>query len=341
MALDGHALRDLIAEHGVEIIDKGHGVAKGNFNIKCPMCGAADGGHHMGISLEKGWWGCWRNSDHRGRSPVRLMVAILGKPVWEVRRLLGIHSAPQLDTFRGVRERMQRRSAVVEVESRVQRLQPYDEFRAFKRNASSERFWQYLEGRGFTGHAAPGVVHQFDLMYATSGPFRDRIVLPFYYQGDLVTWTGRSIHADERLRYRDLEQDSSVLFKNEVLYNYDGAAHGGRALVLLEGPFDVVKGDWAGIDYGVRCVGLGTNNLSEAQLVQLVELSDAFDATYIGMDTPTRFAKMASYRMMQKIRGAVDARMLEGLEALGKDVGGASIRQVADLFRRVSSESIQ
>lgn len=340
MAITGHTLRDLIAEQGVEIIDKGHGVAKGNFNIKCPLCGAADGGHHMGINLDKGWWGCWRNSEHRGRSPVRLMVAILGKPVWEVRRILGLHSGPQLDTFRDVRERMQRRGPVEDKEH-AKSLALNDEFRAFKDNTASARFWEYIEGRGFTGRSARGIVDRFHLLYATSGTFRDRVILPFYYRDELVTWTARSIHKDERLRYRDLEQDQSVMFKNEVLYNYDGAAHGGSALVVLEGPFDVVKGDWCGMPYGVHCVGLGTNNISDSQLVQLAELSDAYDATYIAMDTPTEFAKLDSYRMMQRIRGAVDARMLDGLESLGKDIGGAPIRRVADLFRSISNESVQ
>lgn len=343
MAITGHTLRDLIAEQGVEIIDKGHGVSRGNFNIKCPFCGAADGGHHMGINLDRGWWGCWRNVEHRGKSPVRLMVAILGKPVWEVRRILGLHSGPQLDTFRDVRERLERRAGAAPEDEvkRAASLEPYKEFRQFKPDAASERFWQYLHSRGFTGSTAQGIIDLFKLSYAIRGDYRDRVILPFSYQGAIVTWTGRSIHKDERLRYRDLEQEHSVLYKNEVLYNYDGAARGGRALIVLEGPFDVVKGEWAGARYGVHCVGLGTNNISDAQLVQLAELSDGFDATYIGMDTPTEFAKLDSYRMKQRIRGAVDARMLEGLSTLGKDVGGASIRQVSDLFRRVSDESLQ
>lgn len=340
--ITGHVLRELIAEHGVEIVDRGHGVSKGNFNIQCPMCGAADQGHHMGINLDKGWWGCWRNAEHRGKSPVRLMVAVLGKPVWEVRRILGLHSGPRLETFVDVRERLERRGAPAEEErTRAEALRLYPEFRPLGEGVAAERFITYLQGRGFTGSAQRGVVELFELHYATRGKFRDRVIMPFLYQGSLVTWTGRSIHEDERLRYRDLEQEESVLWKNEVLYNYDGAARGGRALVVLEGPFDVVKGEWAGLPYGVHCVGLGTNNISDSQLAQLAELSDAFDSTYIGMDTPTEFAKLDSYRMVQRIRGAVNARQLQGLSALGKDIGGASIRSVAELFRRVASESLQ
>jgi hypothetical protein len=108
----------------------------------------------------------------------------------------------------------------------------------------------------------------------------------------------------------------------------------------LEGPFDVVKGDYAGRVHGVRCVGLSTNNFSDAQLTQIAELSDAFEHVYIGMDTATSFDKMASYRMLAKMRGAVDARTVPGIETLGKDVGGASIRAVSTLFRSLAHEPL-
>lgn len=181
--------------------------------------------------------------------------------------------------------------------------------------------------------AFDAVTHQYTLRYAYRGTFKGRIILPYHYRGALVTWTARSVHAEERLRYRDLEQKESVIHKNEVLFNYDGAAMGGRALVVLEGPFDVVKGDYAGMPHGVRCVGLSTNNFSEAQLLQIAELSSAFEAVYIGMDTATQFAKMDSYRMLAQMRGLVDARAVPGLETLGKDVGGASVRAVSNLFK--------
>jgi hypothetical protein len=119
--ITGQAIRDLIAGSGIEVLDKGHSVSKGNFNIKCPFCGAADPGHHMGIRLDNGWWGCWRSSDHRGKSPVRLLCALLNKPVWQVRALLGIHSSPLLETFGGVRKRLTERDAP-EPEKRAEEL---------------------------------------------------------------------------------------------------------------------------------------------------------------------------------------------------------------------------
>jgi hypothetical protein len=345
--MNGNTLRDMLLEAGVEVLDRGHGVAKGNFNIHCPLCGAADQGHHMGINIDKGWWGCWRNAEHRGKSPVRLMVAALGKPVWEVRRMLGIRDTPDPGAFDGLRARLLSSAAPPQETGANAPKQPSlvlpSDFHAFdprRVTAAGRKFVEYVQGRGFTGSAFADVAHDYSLRYAFRGPFKDRVILPYTYRGAVVTWTGRSVFAAERLRYRDLEQAESVIFKNEVLFNYDAASMGGRALVVLEGPFDVVKGDYAGRVHGVRCVGLSTNNFSDAQLTQIAELSDAFEHVYIGMDTATSFDKMASYRMLAKMRGAVDARTVPGIETLGKDVGGASIRAVSTLFRSLANEPL-
>lgn len=338
--MKGTAIRDLLIAEGVDVLDKGHGVAKGNFNIKCPMCGIADPSYHMGINLTNGWWGCWRNSEHRGKSPVRLLVAALGKPVYEVRRLLGLRDGPDLDTFGGVRDRLSARDDV-QPRERMKSLRFPPSIRVMdQHDVAADRFYAYVRGRGFPAWHVERAVRMFSMHYAVSGEYKDRVVLPFYYRNNLVTWTGRSIHSDQRLRYRDLEKEASTLYKNDVLYNYDRAALGGRALIVLEGPFDVVKGDYAGEPVGVHCVGLGTNSMSDAQLVQLIDLADAFEYVFISMDAPTEFAKLDSVRMVARIRGAVDARPLPGLETLGKDIGGAPLRAVSDLFRRVVNDAL-
>lgn len=334
--INGHTLRDMIAAQGVEILDRGHSVSKGNFNIQCPFCGVADRGHHMGIRLYDGAWACWRNAEHRGRSPVRLMVAILGKPVYEVRRLLGIRSAPDLGAFARIKQRIEQGGAEDDEEDkRADVLKVPREFRSDWDSSSfaASRFVSYIESRGFTGSAMLGVVHAFGLMYAIKGDFADRVVMPYWYQGNMVTWTARTIHAGEGLRYRDLEKEKSVMHVDEMLYNYDGAAMGGRALVVLEGQVDVQKGDYAGRNMGVRCVGLGTNSITDAQMLQLIELSSGFEDVWIALDTPTEFAKMDGYRMVGRLRGAVDAKLLD-TSHLGKDLGASSIRSICALFTR-------
>lgn len=334
--MDGSVIRDLLVSAGVPIADRGHSVSRGNYNIRCPFCGAADKGTHMGIRLDNGWWACWRNAEHRGKSPVRLLVAVLNKPVREVRQLLGIHALPELSTFSSLRDRLAPKAPDVEdaPPSRPASLSFPASFRDDWGSSSvaGARFRAYLAGRGFPEGVLERVAHAYGLRYCISGDFVDRVILPYYYEGAVTMWTGRSIHPSAGLRYRDLEKEKATLFKDGLLYNYDRAARGGKVLLLLEGPFDVVKGDWAGTPLQVHCVGLSTNSFTDAQAAQLADLSSAYEVTLVGMDTPSPFARMASYSMVSRLRGVVDAHPFDS-SSLGKDLGGAPIRAVSQLLR--------
>ncbi len=336
VAISGSALRDIIAASGVEILDHGHSVSRGNFNIRCPFCGPSDPGHHMGVSLEGKGWACWRNADHRGKSPVRLIVALTGRPVWKVREMLGLFSSPSLDTFSSVRGRLGPKAEEQAPKRKgPEGLKMPKEFRhRWVEGMVSHRFIAYMLERGFGGPALARVVRDYELSYAVSGTFAERIVLPYLVRENVVTWTARSIQPDQKLRYRDLEQAESIMHKDQILFNYDGAAMGGKTLLVVEGPFDVLKGDWAGREFGVRCVGLSTNNMSDGQMLQLAELSDAFERVCISLDTPSRFAIMDSHRLLSKLKGVIETEVFDA-SGLGKDLGGATIRAASDLLRRL------
>ena len=66
-----------LTDNGIEYVDYGPNVKAGNININCPWCDD-DPSHHMGISLNKDAYGCWRNMDHKGKKVERLVQAILG-----------------------------------------------------------------------------------------------------------------------------------------------------------------------------------------------------------------------------------------------------------------------
>jgi len=61
----------------IPYVTSGKNVSIGNFNIQCPFCGHADPSEHMGIEVATGYWGCWRESKHRGKSPQRLIMRLL------------------------------------------------------------------------------------------------------------------------------------------------------------------------------------------------------------------------------------------------------------------------
>src|SRR5690554_4770393 len=66
-----------LTQYNVDFITEGPNLAHGNVGVRCPFCGD-DPSYHMGISLDGHGWNCWRNGQHRGRSPIRLIQALTG-----------------------------------------------------------------------------------------------------------------------------------------------------------------------------------------------------------------------------------------------------------------------
>lgn len=321
-----------LSQHGVDFVSRGPNVKRGNVNVKCPFCGNADPSHHLGIDLQSGKWGCWRNDQHRGKSPVRLLVALLKLPVWEVLRIVGISDAPDLSTFSDIRARLTDPAGNRSESAAVESL----EFPGYMHPISASddltaRFYWYLrDERGF-GADTSMVCLMYTLRCALMGDQRGRVIFPYFYRGALVTWTGRAITKHAELRYRDLNKDSSVIYKNDVLFNYDKAVRGGRVLIVVEGPIDTLKLDWVGRHREVRAVGLSTNNISQAQAAMLAEVASLYDYVYIGMDQPDDFARMASVRMCSKLAFLADVAPLPRFPF--KDFGEAPLHTIDEFIK--------
>lgn len=322
----------VLSARGVEYVERGPNVKRGHINVKCPFCGQADPSHHLGINLENGYWGCWRNSEHRGKSPVRLLVALLRLPVYEVRALLGYSSGPDLSAFASVRERLMKGGAQHDdTSTRPDRIELPVHARIITRHLMQcAPFYDYLQHERSFGDSTGHIVLRYSLHACWRGTFKQRVLFPYMYRSRLVTWTGRAI-TDATLRYRDLEQSESVLHKDEVLFNYDHAAQGGRILIVVEGPMDTVKLDYGGRWSQAHAVGLSTNNMTIAQMDLLAELASAYDKVYIGLDQPTEFARLDSVRMVSQLSAVVKAEPLPYFPY--KDFGEAPMPVIEEFVR--------
>src|SRR3990167_1829573 len=67
-----------LKDHNIPFATEGKSVTRGNIAIKCPWCGDDDPSQHLGIHLQHGYWNCWRNQNHRGRKPHRLIMRLIG-----------------------------------------------------------------------------------------------------------------------------------------------------------------------------------------------------------------------------------------------------------------------
>lgn len=296
----------LLRERRIPYAESGPNIKRGEIGIRCPFCGSADPSMHMGLSRETGWYSCWRNrKQHSGKSPLRLIMKLLGVPYGMAREIAGLgddYVDPEgfdaiAAAFMG---RMGGTGRKEEVQRRRLHLDP--EFQVIEARGRTRRHHEYLvEDRGFN---RPGDVDLLGRLYGicagVNEAWRDRIILPYYLDAQLVTWTGRAI-GKSYIRYRDLEIEESVLPPKLTLYNHDCVSAGGKALILQEGPFDALKVDFYGRRFGVRSMGLSTNSLQDAQAFLLQEAADRFERIVVMMDNANKLAVMDSLRMQQEL----------------------------------------
>jgi hypothetical protein len=167
---------------------------------------------------------------------------------------------------------------------------------------ATRRARNYLIQRGFDDNSIDDLVRLYDIRTARDGHYASRIILPYYLDGKLVTWTARAI-APSEIRYKDLPRDLSLVPPKETLYNHDCIADGGDILVIVEGPIDALKLDFYGRAHGVRAVALSTNSVSGMQLDMLAAADRQFQWKLVMMDNATSLGFVDSMRLKQELGG--------------------------------------
>lgn len=114
---------------------------------------------------------------------------------------------------------------------------------------------QYLESRG----SAVADNHEYHWSPNTKHDMNNRIIIPFYYEHQIVGWTARyaGVPPAGVPRYYNSELQPGYLFNNEAMEKYNR-----KFLLLVEGPFDAIAID------GVAALG---SELSKEQLSWLLQ----------------------------------------------------------------------
>lgn len=296
----------LLNTNHIEYITKGSGVKKGNVVVACPFCGGSEW-HYMGIELDTGYWGCWRNKSHRGKSPVRLLMALLKVSYETARDIAGLdESYADPEGYEAIKHNLFKKHAVMEVETdetigrKIMEL-PREFEEISPTRVRHERFIRYLvEKRGFEKQHIMELCRMYRLKAAVSGMYKDRIIMPYTIGSDVVSWTGRAI-ADTTLRYLDLSEEESVVPPKHTLYNFNVTRRPDKILLVHEGPFDAVKVDYYGHQLGVRSVALSTNSITEDQIYLLEEVSVNFKKVLMVMDSANSVGVVDSYRLKEQL----------------------------------------
>lgn len=322
---------DLLRREGIAHIDRGANVKRGEINIRCPFCGNSDPSYHMGLNLTTGWWSCWRNrTQHSGKSPVRLIMKLLGVPFWQARKTAGL-SEDYVDPegFDAAAARLLRPNseATARPEEVRREFLHHDKYAIpITDRMRTRRAWNYLYQRGFEERDIDRLVEQYDLRTAIDGHYASRLIIPYYLDGKLVTWTARAIGPSE-IRYKDLSRKLSIVPPKETLYNHDCVIRGGHTLVIVEGPFDALKIDFYGRPHGVRAVALSTNSVGEEQAFMLGAADDQFEQKLVMMDNLSSLGLVDSMRLRQELSFLHNVRAV-AVPNQAKDAGDLTARQV-------------
>jgi len=332
---------EILNRYNIDYVDRGNNVAKGNVNVQCPWCGEDDHSQHLGINLETGMWGCWRNVKHRGRKLYRLLAKLTGLSSAEARRATGegaLRAVQQGDMERAVQGLTEGPESIAErTDSPV--IQLYPTFREMYAPGvhpmqAESRFRNYLVARGFPRHNHKRLVHQYDLRYCVAGRFSDRLIIPIYENGKLMTWIARSVYKDASLRYLALEEEESVKQVKDCLYNYDAAMEGGDVLFFVEGALDAMKIDFYSQRNGVRAVGLFNMNLEAEQQELVNNLHGRFLKHIILLDEGQLSQSLDLQARLEPLLGHVLVRFMKP-EWNAKDPGDLTPRQVRRLDGRI------
>ncbi len=93
------------------------------------------------------------------------------------------------------------------------------------------RWPRYLTQRGISQNVALA----YKLGYCRSGPYADRLILPVYEDGNLMSWQARSAIGAEP-KYLSATTNS----RGKLLFGFDQLPENAREVVVVEGPIDVL-----------------------------------------------------------------------------------------------------
>lgn len=244
-----------------------------NVELSCPLCGD-DRSTNLGLSTVHSGWRCWRNSDHKGMSPVRVIAALLNITKKEAADI----AEQYFDIVSGYTPKE---------EKPAEWVKPPDDFYDFTFDFAHEKpFLRYLKSRGLDPTYA---IKRFQLKYAITGPYAGRVIVPIIQDGHWYSWVARAIDPDEPIRYKAALSKDTEYRKAEVksephnhLYDRDNLL-GGRLLVVTEGSFDAIA-ITASMIAGVQGTAIFGKEISPAQIGHLRELSKLYDNIAFGLD---------------------------------------------------------
>lgn len=281
-----------------------HHCSTGWIQLHCPFCSGGNYGYHMGYSLEKGNFSCWRCG---------------GKKTWDVfGRLLGTSDKKVIGrTLRKYETDAKRKSISLAEIQRVRKRkcpEPPDLQSLMKQHK------KYLRKRGFN----PRKLQKYWNIKAT-GPFglewKWRVVAPVYdLTGQICAYNGRIIREGIKPPYRFTANKDITVDPESVLYGLNQADFE-KGAVIVEGMFDVWR-------MGPGCVGVFGIKWTEQQ----ANILRNFKRRFIMFDPEPEAQKQAQKlaRWLSVFKGETEI-----ITGLGCDPGDLPQKEADNIMREL------
>lgn len=283
-----------LADHRIHYVTNGPNTPKGDISVRCPFC-HDDPSEHLAISLNNSGWHCWRNREHAGRSPIKLIQALIGCSYDQARLYAGQTTNLPSNFLEQVQAQMTPSTTTA---PRDPLIFPKEFRRLDHSSALGRPYRSYLRGRGFK--YPESLTDTYNLYYCTQGAFGGRIIFPVYFKKELVSWTGRAV-ADGVERYKSLTTTPEkaqaegtplaigpithyLLWYDELIKNKEA---GKSTICLCEGPIDALKINYLADHYGIFATCCFTSSPSDPQVDLLHELLPRYKRRVLLLDAGT------------------------------------------------------
>ncbi len=232
----------LINKH-IEFRKEGKNVSRGEINICCIFCG--EDRYHLGINEEKDIFACWKCSAKGNIA--RLISKLLGISYLEAKEIIN----PQSDLRKALEDR-KNKLAIIEKPKEIKEFHLPEHSYPFITNKSN--IWQESALRFLKDKYNLNWDHikEAKLQYCTYGKYKNSIIIPIYYNNQLVNFIGRIWDKGSKKRYLNCPNEESLYNTKTLLYNYDSIKKGSNRLLIVEGAFDAMK---AGLDRSIALFG--------------------------------------------------------------------------------------
>ena len=279
-------------------------INRGWVNCNCPYCDTKSTSFNLGFNPAGNYYHCWKSK--HSYSMEELLSTILHIPESSVRSVLKDYS--------GAGEILPERK-----KSNVNHLElPTHKFTPVER--------AYLKKRGFEPKY---LFKKYRIVGGgIDGDWKFRIIIPIYYNGQLMSWTGRSILSKEKLkklnlpRYKNLSNEKSVKNIKELFFNIDNCRN--KSVVLTEGPFDVLRFD------GEAICSMGTE-LTEGQIALLAE---RFEKIFILFDNEPKAQEKARKFGLQLSSIGIDVEIVDAYGDFGKNDMGECTPEEIEIIKK-------